>query len=64
MDAMQKRLLLITVLLAGAAFAATPADTVLLDGKVYTVDAARSWAEAVATRDTRASATSQDVRRA
>jgi predicted amidohydrolase YtcJ len=29
----------------------TPADRVFLDGAVYTVDAERSWAEAVATRD-------------
>ncbi len=38
----------------GSALAAeAPADLVLTGGAVYTVDAARSWAEAVAIRDGR-----------
>jgi hypothetical protein len=38
---------------AAAAAAEPPADLVLLGGAVYTIDAARSWARAVAVRDGR-----------
>jgi len=40
-------------LLSVAAMANEPADTVLMDGKIYTVNAARSWAEAVAIKGER-----------
>lgn len=44
--------------------ALTPADTVLLNGKIYTVDATRSWADAVAIKDGKfiAVGTDKDVR--
>lgn len=39
--------------LCGAAAAAAPADLVFLHGRIYTADAARSWASAVAVRGER-----------
>jgi predicted amidohydrolase YtcJ len=51
---MKKRTFLGLALLAGVAVAAPPrADLLLRGGRVYTVDAARSWATAVAVRDGR-----------
>ena len=51
-NAMQNRMqnisLLILCLISFAIQAAEPADVVLSGGKIYTVDAARSWAQAVA----------------
>ena len=44
-------LLLAVVVFSGAAFAQQPADTILLHGRIYTVDSNRPWAEALAIRD-------------
>jgi len=54
---MKKILIVLSVLLLLAAKSpettSTPADLVLRDGKIYTMDPARSWAEAVAIKDGR-----------
>lgn len=44
-------LLLAVVVFSGAAFARQPADTILLHGRIYTVDSNHPWAEALAIRD-------------
>ncbi len=45
--------LTLAIALAGPALAADPADTVFRNASVYTMDATRSWASAVAIRDGR-----------
>jgi predicted amidohydrolase YtcJ len=55
------RTLLALWLLTGTAFAADPADAVYRGGRIYTVDAARSWAEAVAISNGRFVAVGSDA---
>jgi predicted amidohydrolase YtcJ len=59
-DTMTRHILLTVVAAAGAVGlivqAQTPADLLLLNGRIYTVDTARPWAEAVAIRGDRIAA--------